>query len=275
MNRLNEKYYLFSIDLEDVRDMIPNGYQYKEGVVSNTLKYLDWLDAQKLKCTFFVVGRTAESFPDLIREIINRGHETACHTHQHIHLTKLTEKQFAEDLDANITALQKCGATSITGFRAPTFSMVESSRWAYRILKEAGIKYSSSVIPNSNPIFGWKHFGKEKFVDDVFEIPMNIGFKPFAVPFGGGVYFRCLPLFLLRSLFNQAASQKAPVLGYFHPYDVNTEQEHFMHPHLNDNFFLNELMYINRKKVFNKLDRIIESGFRVIRYDDYYKLRVR
>ena len=58
----NKKYYLFSVDLEDVRDMIDNGMQYKEAVVSNTHKYLAWLSKHKFKATFFVVGRTARPF---------------------------------------------------------------------------------------------------------------------------------------------------------------------------------------------------------------------
>ncbi len=267
-------YYLFSVDLEDVRDMIPNGYQYREGVVSNTLKYLDWLDTIHSKCTFFVVGRTAEAFPDLIREIIKKGHEVACHTYHHIHLTKLSEDEFKQDLEKCLSAFQKCGVSNTIGFRAPTFSLVKSSAWVYPVLKQFGFKYSSSVNPSANPIFGWKDFGGEKTIEGVYEIPMNIGPFPFKVPFGGAVYFRFFPMFVLKSLFQQAANNKQAVLGYFHPYDVNTEQEHFMHPHLNENFFLNELMYVNRSKVFDKLNRVVDSGFTVIRYDEYYKRKM-
>ena len=269
----NKKYYLFSVDLEDVRDMIDNGMQYKEAVVSNTFKYLAWLSKHKFKATFFVVGRTAQAFPSLIKEIADSGHEIALHSHNHIHITKLTPEEFKADIAANINAIQKAGITNIKGFRAPTFSLVEKSKWAYKILRSAGIEYSSSVIPNANPLFGWQNFGGEQMVDGVYEIPMNVGNKPFSVPFGGGVYFRVLPVQLSLQLFKNAAKKQQPVLGYFHPYDVDTEQERFMHPHLNNNRFLNKLMYINRSKVFNRLNRVIDLGFEVVRYDEYYMMR--
>jgi polysaccharide deacetylase family protein (PEP-CTERM system associated) len=269
----NKKYYLFSVDLEDVRDMIDNGIQYKEAVVSNTQKYLAWLSKHKFKATFFVVGRTAQAFPSLIKEIADSGHEIALHSHNHIHLTKLTPEQFKADIAANINAIQKAGVATVKGFRAPTFSLVEQSKWAYKILRNAGIEYSSSVIPNTNPLFGWQNFGGEQMVDGVYEIPMNVGNKPFSVPFGGGVYFRVLPVQLSLQLFKNAAKKQQPVLGYFHPYDVDTEQERFMHPHLNNNKLLNKLMYINRSKVFNRLDRVIDLGFEVVRYDDYYRMQ--
>lgn len=269
----NKKYYLFSVDLEDVRDMIDNGMQYKEAVVSNTQKYLAWLSKHKFKATFFVVGRTAQAFPSLIKEIADSGHEIALHSHNHVHITKLTPEQFKADITANINAIQKAGVATVKGFRAPTFSLVEQSKWAYKILRNAGIEYSSSVIPNTNPLFGWQNFGGEQMVDGVYEIPMNIGNKPFSVPFGGGVYFRFLPWLISKRLFKNTAKKQQPVLGYFHPYDIDTEQERFMHPHLNNNKLLNKLMYINRSKVFNRLDRVIDLGFEVVRYDDYYRMQ--
>ena len=271
----NKKYYLFSVDLEDVRDMIDNGMQYKEAVVSNTFKYLAWLSKHKFKATFFVVGRTAQAFPSLIKEIADSGHEIALHSHNHIHITKLTPEEFKADIAANINAIQKAGITTVKGFRAPTFSLVEQSKWAYKILRSAGIEYSSSVIPNANPLFGWQNFGGEQMIEGVYEIPMNVGNKPFSVPFGGGVYFRVLPVQLSLQLFKNAAKKQQPVLGYFHPYDVDTEQVHFMHPHLNNSKLLNKLMYINRSKVFNRLNRVIDLGFEVVRYDDYYRMRTK
>ncbi len=44
---------------------------------------LDLLDSHGAKATFFVIGEKAEVHPDLIREIIQRGHQIANHTHTH------------------------------------------------------------------------------------------------------------------------------------------------------------------------------------------------
>jgi hypothetical protein len=55
----NQNIFLFSVDLEDVREFIPDGKQYKEAVPANTIKYLDWLDKVNAKATFFIVGTVA------------------------------------------------------------------------------------------------------------------------------------------------------------------------------------------------------------------------
>ena len=44
---------------------------------------LDLLDSHGAKATFYVIGEKAEAHPDLIREIIQRGHQIANHTHTH------------------------------------------------------------------------------------------------------------------------------------------------------------------------------------------------
>ena len=262
--------FLFSVDLEDVRDFIPDGHQYREAVPQNTLRYLDWLDKVKASATFFVVGKTARDYPDLIREIIKRGHEIACHTDTHLHLTKISEADFRQDCDSFLNTMTKLGATSVKGFRAPTFSMVERSRWAYRVLHDFGFTYSSSVLPSTNPIFGWPEFNGEGMYDGIYELPMNIGSWPFKVPFGGGVYFRFFPTFILKRLFAQTFSQQRPVLSYFHPYDVDTEQERFMHPHLNDSRVLNWLMYVRRSEVFDRMEYLMRSlDAEILRYDRY------
>lgn len=262
-------YYLFSIDLEDVRDFIPNGSKYRDAVTENILLYLQWLDKHQSKATFFCVGIAAEKNADLIKEISNRGHEIACHTHLHQPLTTLQPDTFRADIEKNLQTLYKAGAKEITGFRAPTFSLTKNCEWVYEILHSLNFKYSSSVLPAKNPLYGWEHFGSEKFMNGVYEIPMNIGMFPFRFPFGGGVYFRVLPIPLLRLLFKNAFSNDKTVLGYFHPYDADVKQEKFMHPNINNNFLYNELMYVGRKNLFLKLNSIMKTGCKIIRYDEY------
>lgn len=269
MSQINN-IFLFSVDLEDVRDFIPVGKKYREAVPANTIKYLDWLDRISAKATFFIVGKTARDYPDLIREIITRGHETACHTDTHVHLTKQTEDSFKKDCEIFLNTLTGLGATAVKGFRAPTFSMVEQSKWAYKVLYSYGFTYSSSVLPSANPMFGWPEFKGEGYYEGIYELPMNIGSWPFKVPFGGGVYFRFFPVFVLKQLFKATYQNNKPVLSYLHPYDVDTEQERFMHPHLNNSKALNWLMYNNRDEVFDRMEYLLKNlDAKIVRYDEY------
>ena len=267
-----EKIFLFSVDLEDVRLGIPYGLQYKDRLAANTIAYLNWLRKHTFKCTFFTVGNVAEKYPSLINEITSEGHEIASHTLSHIPLDQHTPETFKADLSQNIELLLKAGAKSVTGFRAPTFSLTEKTKWAYRILKELNLTYSSSVLPADNPLYGWKNFGSQprKTDEGILEIPMTVGnFGPLVIPYGGGVYFRILPEFLISLKTKTHTSVQNPLLGYFHPYDIDTEQEHFMHPGLNNSKVYNYLMYYNRHKVYNRLETLVKQGFSIMTYSEY------
>jgi peptidoglycan/xylan/chitin deacetylase (PgdA/CDA1 family) len=49
----------------------------------DTPRVLDLLDRHQARATFFLIGRRARLHPELVGEIIRRGHEIAHHTHTH------------------------------------------------------------------------------------------------------------------------------------------------------------------------------------------------
>ena len=104
-NKNNRLEFLFSIDLEDVRMSIPDGEKYKDRLVINTEKYLEFLENISSKCTFFVVGKVAQQYPDLIKRISSCGHEIACHSMSHIPLNNLSPTEFEIDIKQNLDSL--------------------------------------------------------------------------------------------------------------------------------------------------------------------------
>lgn len=264
-------YYLFSIDLEDIRLRMKNGLSYKERVPLMTEKYLEFLNKHNAKASFFVVGDMAEKYPTLIKSIEDEGHEVGCHSYRHYTLDTFSPEEFKKDTEQNLEALAKAGVKNVYGYRAPVFSLIEKTKWAYPILKSLGITYSSSVLPAKNPLFGWPGFGeKPKYVDGLLEIPMsiqNMGIR--AIPIGGGVYFRMLPKWVLKILFNNYYKTHKSIIGYFHPYDIDDKQEKFMHPGINESKIYNYLMYYNRTSVFDKLESLISSGLKMTTHIDY------
>ncbi len=272
-----KKIFLFSIDLEDVRNGMPDGKKYRERVPEMTERYLEFLRRHDSTCTFFVVGDVAETYPDLIRHIAAEGHEIALHTYRHIPLTQQTPEEFDVDLQKNVQSLRNCGVENITGFRAPVFSLTEKSKWAYDVLKKNGITYSSSVLPSHNPLFGWPGFGEEfrRVENGIWELPMSLFPTPFyTAPCAGGLYFRTFPFWFSRWGFRSHWKKNRAVLSYFHPYDIDTEQEHFMHPGIKNNRFYNKIMYFNRDKIFEKIERILEDGGNIMPYRDYVKVHL-
>lgn len=88
----------------------------------NTLKILDILDKENVKATFFIIGRWADEFPDMTKEIAARGHEIGNHSDKHSDFTKISQDQIINEIasaDAKILA--------ITGVRPTLFRFPEGA----------------------------------------------------------------------------------------------------------------------------------------------------
>jgi len=248
--------FLFSVDLEDVRDHVAGGAAWPSRVERNTRAYLRFLERHGIRATFFVVGAVAERHPTLIREIAAAGHELACHTHGHVPLDRQTPESLRADLERNLEALSRCGAGEVIGFRAPTFSLTEATRWAYGVLEELGFRYSTSVLPARNPLYGWPGFGAEpRRMGAVWELPLTMH-RRLGVPLAGGVYFRVLPYFFIESGVRKQLARGEAVHSYFHPYDIDADQPPMAHADLGGNPLYDALMYVGRSRVLDRLERL-------------------
>ncbi|MBX3168525.1 MAG: DUF3473 domain-containing protein [Candidatus Eremiobacteraeota bacterium] len=263
--------FLFSVDLEDIRSRIPGGMQKPSRVVVNTERFLRFLQARGAYCTFFVVGELAEQEPELVRLLIDQGHEIAGHSHSHASLQELGPDNFRRDLERNLTSLERIGVPRVSGYRAPRFSLTRATSWAYGIMEEFGLTYSSSVLPAPNPISGWPGFGqKPRRMGTIWEIPISLTDIPgFRVPHTGGVYFRVLPEFLIRFFFHRSMNSQGFVTSYFHPYDVDHEEERVEVPELNGNKLHNWLFYYNRAGLISRLERLAGPKERVTTYRSF------
>lgn len=72
---------------------------------SLTPKLLDILKARNIKCTFFVIGKNAQEYPNIIRRIIAEGHEIGNHTWTHASLTSRSDAQIRSELKQSEDAL--------------------------------------------------------------------------------------------------------------------------------------------------------------------------
>jgi polysaccharide deacetylase family protein (PEP-CTERM system associated) len=211
--------FLLGFDLEDVRSMIPGGSADRDAVPRTTERFLELLERHAMRATFFVVGDVARRHPALIREIAERGHELACHSSDHVPLDRHDRSSFRADIERNRDDLVDAGAPPPLGFRAPMFSLTPRAEWAYDVLAELGFRYSSSVLPRSHPLYGWQRFGEHPIRTDggIWEIPISTGgVGRLGIPFAGGVYFRLLPLTLVRAFFGRRRGQDAAVVGNLH-----------------------------------------------------------
>lgn len=92
-----------------------------DGPTEDTIAVLDMFDAHDVKATFFVKGVLAERHPELIREIIARGHSVANHTHTHpaASFWCALPGRVAAELDECNRALSTATGAHPSWFRAP------------------------------------------------------------------------------------------------------------------------------------------------------------
>ncbi|MBN1434440.1 polysaccharide deacetylase family protein, partial [Candidatus Fermentibacterales bacterium] len=116
-------------------------------VTGSTKSILEVLATHGTKATFFVLGWIAERVPELVDEIERQGHEIATHGYSHTLLTHMTPESFADDLGRALEVTKLGPDREIIGFRAPSFTLVDSTRWALDVMADLGIEYDSSMFP--------------------------------------------------------------------------------------------------------------------------------
>jgi hypothetical protein len=108
----------------------------RERVSQAILPILNLLDQYKVKASFFILGDIAKQCPDLVREIYEKGHEVGCHGMSHRMLEDLGEKGLRKELvEFKKVISEILGDLEIKGFRAPTFSLHQQTKWALPILR--------------------------------------------------------------------------------------------------------------------------------------------
>lgn len=69
------------------------------------MNVLDQLDAIGAKGTFFILGEQVEAAPELVAEILDRGHEIGVHGRRHFRHDRVSAAESAADVEAGYAAL--------------------------------------------------------------------------------------------------------------------------------------------------------------------------
>jgi peptidoglycan-N-acetylglucosamine deacetylase len=84
-----------------------------------SLKLLDLLKTLKLPSTFFVVGKQARKYPEIIERIALDGHELANHTYNHFRLPTIPLSEVPSELNRTRDLLQSIVGAPTRLFRPP------------------------------------------------------------------------------------------------------------------------------------------------------------
>ena len=74
---------------------------------SLTPRILDILRKFEVRATFFMLGSNALRYPDVADRIVGEGHETGCHTDQHLNAWKVSPWRSIRDINTGYRALSR------------------------------------------------------------------------------------------------------------------------------------------------------------------------
>ncbi|MGB3459368.1 MAG: polysaccharide deacetylase family protein [Halobacteriota archaeon] len=256
---------ILTIDVEDwyMDTDISMWASYEDRIVQSTLKILNILDGRNTKATFFVVGYVAEHFPELIKDIKDRGHELGTHGYSHTSIRRQTPSEFEKDLLKSIKVLEDITKDKISGYRACEFSIDEKTAWAIDILKKNGLKYDSSVFPVKThlygvpdaPLYPYHIFASNIKVnnpeDNFLEFPLSVYKLPIVhknIPVAGGFYLRFFPYWFIKHAIKKINKMGKHAIVYVHPWEFDLGQ-----PRIKELNWLHYYRLISTERKFKKL----------------------
>ena len=232
--------------------------KYESRIHASTEKILHLLAKKNRKGTFFILGWIAENYPKVVKLIHEHGHEIGCHSFYHDLVHRMQPDSFTKDTERSIKTIEDIIGEKVVIYRAPGFSITESTPWAFEILYQLGIIIDCSVFPAKHFYGGFAAFGESGPAliqfngNELKEFPMNTK-KLFNsnIVFSGGGFFRLFPYSLIKNW----TAESHYVMSYFHPRDFDHDQPMLPHLPLIRKF----KSYYGLKGAFNKFEKWLDD----------------
>ncbi|MDP3672089.1 MAG: XrtA system polysaccharide deacetylase [Telluria sp.] len=188
------------------------------------------LDQRQVRATFFTLGWIARRYPAMVRAIADAGHEVASHGYAHVRASDQSRIQFRRDILRSKHLLEDIAGRPVLGYRAPSFSLMPGSRWAFDTLFHSGYRYSSSVYPIAHDHYGAPDSPRFAFYpvsrSGILELPVStVRLFGRNLPAGGGGYFRLYPYGVSRWFLRRINHlERQAGIFYFHPWELDPGQ---------------------------------------------------
>ena len=175
--------------------------------VYGTNRILDCLKNNGVKATFFCTSNFAENAPEVMRRIMDEGHEVAAHGCDHW-------QPQASDVSRSKEILERLTGRTIQGYRQPRMFPVSDTE-----LERMGYVYNSSLNPAFIP-GRYMHLSEPRtcfMTGKLLQIPASvtpwIRFPLF--------WLSChnLPMWLYQLLVNRVLKHDGYFVTYFHPWE--------------------------------------------------------
>ena len=238
--------------------------KHEPSVLNGIDKILDLLRKHDTFATFFVVGELLEFQPEIFDKIIDNGHEIGFHTMYHERLDSLG---FEEKFSNEVKKFAELTKHKSQGFRAPTFSLNQSSSWAIDVLVENNYIYDSSIIPAKSNMYGSpnaehspyrissKCIEKNDSSGKLIEFPLlTTKFLGKKIPAAGGFYLRSLPTRVIKNAIKNYEKERMPATFYIHSWELTPEFMPRLNLPLKDKF----VTYHNLGKAYSRMSELLK-----------------
>lgn len=220
-----------------------------------TNRILDVLRQNDVKATFFCTGNFARLAPDMIRRIMEEGHEVACHGVDHWHPKE-------GDVAESKKIVERIAGRTVYGYRQPRMFSVSDED-----IRKAGYRYNSSLNPAFIP-GRYMHLTAPRtpfMKEGVLQIPASvtpwIRFPLFWLSLHN------LPEWLYHLLVRCTLGHDGQFVTYFHPWEFYDLKEH---PEFRMPFIIRNH---SGRQMMQRLDRLVkmlkERGHHFITYTEF------
>ena len=210
---------LLSFDTEEFDVPREHGVDYslEEGMkvsVIGTNRILDVLKRNGVRATFFCTGNFAEHAPEVMKRIMDEGHEVACHGVDH---WQPADTDFARSKEI----VERVTGQTVYGYRQPRmFPVLESE------IRRVGYHYNSSLNPAFIP-GRYMHLTEPRtwfMRDGVMQIPASV--TPWLRFPLFWLSLHNLPQWLYHWLTRRTLNHDGYFVTYFHPWEFYELKEH-------------------------------------------------
>ena len=258
-----------TVDVEDYYQVEAFNHQvslsdwpnYEGRVERNVERLLRLLADHDVHGTFFTLGWIAERYPELIKRIVDAGHELASHGYNHTRVDQQSPDEFRLDTRKTKQILEDLGGVEVRGYRAASFSVSDKTPWAFKILADEGYRYSSSIYPIRHDLYGMPSAPRFAHAPDenssIIEVPITtVSLLNRKLPCGGGGYFRLYPYAFSRWAMRRVnGKDHQPCVFYLHPWEIDPGQPRM--PNLSAKTRIRH--YLNLRHMEDRLHRLLSD----------------
>jgi len=131
-------------------------------IPETTPALLDLLDEEQVKATFFILGKRAQRYPELVAEIARRGHSLGNHSFNHLFMPTMSTKKIEHEIAATNQSIKDATGSEPVLFRPP-FGLIDHRAAAYLKERKMKIVYWGAVSED------WQGIGEKRVISRTME----------------------------------------------------------------------------------------------------------